>query len=111
MKNLIVVLIMGLTMSLLSGCEEKPTVVDGKPICWVEKYGVSYAHVGNQYIFQVSSHTFGKPIAEKIAIAQGLFERDHPDLKYAGERASGEYGQVVTITYYPRVASDSVATQ
>lgn len=111
MKKLMVVF-MGLIMSLFlfSSCEEgTPRVVDGKPICWTDKYGVKYANIGNQYLF-FSSSSSNMGIVEELAIAQELFERDHPGLKYAGVRTTGSYGQVATITYYPRT-SDGVGIE
>ncbi|MDR0860719.1 MAG: hypothetical protein LBO09_07265 [Candidatus Peribacteria bacterium] len=101
-KNLIVVV--GLIVFLGTGCTDPPKAVEGKPICWAEKYGVNFSRCGeSNYLFSVSSGSC-KDIALTLANAQILFESTNPDLEFVNGCVVGSGGNCLVATYVARTS-------
>ncbi|MDR2541515.1 MAG: hypothetical protein LBD11_07335 [Candidatus Peribacteria bacterium] len=100
-KNLI---IWGVIVFLWTGCTDPPKTVEGKPICWAEKYGVKFSRCGEcNYLFS-ASNTNAKDIALTLTNAQILFESANPELEVANGCVVGRSGNCLVATYIARTS-------
>ncbi|MDR0860720.1 MAG: hypothetical protein LBO09_07270 [Candidatus Peribacteria bacterium] len=104
------VVLLGLIVCLFTSCNQNssssPKIIDGRAVCFHEKYGVEYASSSGEKHFFYDTKCFrGDEVAITLVSAQIEFEKEYPNLECRFGYTVGPLGDCLVITYTNRTSS------